>query len=61
LRNLLSELTETRRQLGEEEATYQASLMRLDAMFPEPPPPLPEPPAPKPAQRYPRLGDLLGE
>ena len=57
----VAELTETRLQLGEEEAAYQASLMRLDAMFPEPPAPLSEPPAPKAAQRYPRLGDLLGE
>ena len=53
----LAELAETRRQLGEEEAAYQASLMRLDAMFP----PLPEPPAPKPAQRFPLVGDLLSE
>lgn len=57
----VAELAETRRQLGEEEAAYHASLMRLDAMFPEPPAPLPEPPAPKPAQRFPRLGELLGE
>lgn len=56
-----AELAEIRRQLGEEQAAYQTSLMRLDAMFPEPPAPLPEPPAPKAAQRYPRLGDLLGE
>ena len=57
----VAELAEIRRQLGEEEAAYQASLMRLDAMFPEPPAPLPDPPAPKPAQRFPRLGELLGE
>ena len=57
----VAELAETRRQLGEEEAAYQASVMRLDAMFPEPPAPLPEPPALKPAQRFPRLGELLGE
>lgn len=57
----VAELAETRRQLGEEEAAYQASLMRLDAMFPEPPAPLPEPPTPKPAQRFPLVGDLLGE
>lgn len=57
----VAELAETRRQLGEEEAAYQASLMRLDAMFPEPPAPLPEPPAPKPAQRFPLVGDLLSE
>ncbi len=56
-----AELAELHRQLGEEAASYQASLMRLDAMFPEPPAPLPEPPAPKPAQRFPRLGELLGE
>jgi hypothetical protein len=56
-----AEMAELYRQFGEEEAAYQASLMRLDAMFPEPPAPPPEPPAPKPAQRYPRLGDLLGE
>ncbi len=57
----VAELAETRRQLGEEEAAYQASLMRLDAMFPEPPAPVPVPPAPKPVQRFPRLGDLLRE
>ena len=57
----VAELAETHRQLGEEEAAYQASLMRLDAMFPEPPVPLPEPPVPKPAQRFPRLGELLSE
>lgn len=57
----VAELAELLRQLGDVEAAYQASLMRLDAMFPEPPAPLPEPPAPKAAQRYPRLGDLLGE
>ena len=57
----VAELAETRRQLGEEEAAYQASLMRLDAMFPEPPAPAPEPPAPKPAQRFPVVGDLLRE
>lgn len=57
----VAELVETRRQLGEEEAAYRASLMRLDAMFAEPPAPLPEPPTPKPAQRFPRLGELLGE
>lgn len=57
----VAELAETRRQLGEEEAVYQASLMRLDAMFPEPPAPAPEPPAPKPAQRFPLVGDLLSE
>lgn len=56
-----AELAETLRQLGEEEAAYHASLMRLDAVFPEPPTPLPEPPAPKPAQRFPLVGDLLGE
>jgi hypothetical protein len=56
-----AELAEMRRQLGEEEAAYQAIWMRLDAMFPEPPAPLPEPPAPKPAQRFPLVGDLLSE
>ncbi len=57
----VAELAETRSQLGEEEAAYQASLMRLDAMFPEPPAPAPKPPAPKPAQRFPVVGDLLRE
>ena len=57
----VAELAETRQQLGEVEAAHEASLRRLDAMFPEPPAPLPEPPAPKPPQTYPRLGELLGE
>ena len=57
----VAELAQTRRQVGDEEATCQASLMRLDAMFPEPPAPLPEPPTPAPPKLFPRLGELLGE
>ena len=57
----VAELAETRRKVGDEEAAYQASLMRLDAMFPEPPAPLPEPLAPTPPKLFPRLGELLGE
>lgn len=57
----VAELAEARQQVGEAEAAYQASLMRLDAMFPEPPAPLPEPPAPAPRRVYHRLGEVLGE
>jgi hypothetical protein len=57
----IAELAKTRRQLGGEEAAYHSSLMRLEAMFPEPPAPTPEPPAPRSPKTYPRVGDVLGE
>lgn len=56
----VAELAETRCQLGEAEADYQAALRQLDAMFPEPPEPLPEPAAPQTPKNYPRMGDLFG-
>jgi hypothetical protein len=56
----VAELAETRCQLSEAEADYQAALRKLDAMFPEPPAPPPEPPAPPTPKTYPRMGDLFG-
>lgn len=59
--NHLDEIAEERRQLSDLERGLQASLRRLDAMFPEPPPPEPEPPVLPRARHYPRMSSMFGQ